>query len=308
MREVEAFLTVADERHFGRAAQRLHVSTAHVSQTIRTLERRVGDRLFDRTSRRVELTPLGHQLLAEFRPAYERLQRALRAAQDAAQPRGRATLRIGFTTSLPPEIPRELTEAFERECSGCRAVRSAYPGTDINRWLDTGEIIADVYVLWWPRGASEPDPAKVRRGPEIWHEPRALLMAAKHPLSRRATVDIEELADHTLLYPSVAGSFGDAWTPPVTPGGKPIRRVVAGKHVYVEDLPDVLDDGDLAHITMASFPRIGLTSDLVTVPLTGLPDIACVTAWSATNPNPWIQRFVEFTATTDIRGPRLSAS
>ena len=66
---MEIFLTLADELHFGRAAQRLHVSTARVSQTIKKLERRIGASLFERTSRRVDLTPIGRRLGDELRPA-----------------------------------------------------------------------------------------------------------------------------------------------------------------------------------------------------------------------------------------------
>lgn len=54
--ELEAFLTLAEELHFGRTAERLHVSTARISQTIAKLERRTGVPLFVRTSRRVEPT------------------------------------------------------------------------------------------------------------------------------------------------------------------------------------------------------------------------------------------------------------
>ena len=54
--ELDAFLTLAEELHFGRTAERLHISTTRVSQTIAKLERRVGVPLFNRTSRRVELT------------------------------------------------------------------------------------------------------------------------------------------------------------------------------------------------------------------------------------------------------------
>lgn len=85
MGEIAAFLAVADELHFGRAAQRLHVSTARVSQTIKSLERQVGGPLFERTSRRVSLTPLGLTLLAEFRPAYDRLQHGLQQGLQASQ-------------------------------------------------------------------------------------------------------------------------------------------------------------------------------------------------------------------------------
>lgn len=65
--ELEAFLTLAEELHFGRTAARLHVSTARISQTIRSLELRVGARLFARTSRRVSLLPVGQQLLDDLR-------------------------------------------------------------------------------------------------------------------------------------------------------------------------------------------------------------------------------------------------
>ena len=67
--ELEAFLTLAEELHFGRTAVRLHVSTARISQTIRSLELRVGARLFERTSRRVSLLPVGQELLDELRQA-----------------------------------------------------------------------------------------------------------------------------------------------------------------------------------------------------------------------------------------------
>ncbi|GAB3874029.1 hypothetical protein GCM10027610_142150 [Dactylosporangium cerinum] len=65
--ELEAFLTLAEELHFGRTAVRLHVSTARISQAIRSLELRVGVRLFERTSRRVSLLPVGQQLLDDLR-------------------------------------------------------------------------------------------------------------------------------------------------------------------------------------------------------------------------------------------------
>ncbi|WP_432873100.1 LysR family transcriptional regulator [Microbispora rosea] len=83
MREIEAFLAVAEELHFGRAAQRLHLSTSRVSHLIRALERRAGAPLFARTSRRVHLTTAGEGLLAEVRPAYEQLSTALRQARES---------------------------------------------------------------------------------------------------------------------------------------------------------------------------------------------------------------------------------
>lgn len=57
MRDVDVFLTLADELHFGRTAERLHLSQARVSQVVRKLERAIGAALFERTTRTVSLTP-----------------------------------------------------------------------------------------------------------------------------------------------------------------------------------------------------------------------------------------------------------
>ena len=63
LRDIRVFLAVAEELHFGRAAERVGLTSSRVSQTVRLLETRVGGRLFERTSRRVKLTPLGEQFL-----------------------------------------------------------------------------------------------------------------------------------------------------------------------------------------------------------------------------------------------------
>jgi DNA-binding transcriptional LysR family regulator len=90
MAHVQAFLALAEELHFGRAAELLHVSQPRVSRLIAALERQVGGKLFERTSRKVTITPLGQQLLAELRPAYEQMHAALdhtqRTAFKAASP------------------------------------------------------------------------------------------------------------------------------------------------------------------------------------------------------------------------------
>ena len=68
--EIRVFLGLAEELHFGRTAERLHITPSYASQLIRRLETRLGGRLFDRTSRRVRLTPLGERLLVTLGPAH----------------------------------------------------------------------------------------------------------------------------------------------------------------------------------------------------------------------------------------------
>src|SRR5438445_13334887 len=122
IREVEAFLAVAEELHFGRAATKLHVTTSRVSQSVRSLERRVGAPLFERSTRRVNLTPLGERLLADLRPAYLGMEAALRTARGIARQQS-ASLRVAFATSMPRLICTEVIEAFQEHHPHCRVLR-----------------------------------------------------------------------------------------------------------------------------------------------------------------------------------------
>jgi DNA-binding transcriptional LysR family regulator len=106
-REIEIFLTLAEELHFGRTAQRLFISQARVSQTIATLERRFGVALFDRTSRRVALTPVGAALHADVRAGYDRIQAGIAAAVAAG--RGvTGTLTVGLEAPAVAELRPRL--------------------------------------------------------------------------------------------------------------------------------------------------------------------------------------------------------
>lgn len=73
-RDAQTFLTLAEELHFGRTAERLHVSTAQVSKAVKKLERQVGAPLFHRSSRKVTLTPIGERLRDDILPGYELIQ------------------------------------------------------------------------------------------------------------------------------------------------------------------------------------------------------------------------------------------
>ncbi len=83
--ELRALLTLAEECHFAHTADRLGLTPSRVSQLIRKLETRIGAPLFDRTSRRVQLTPVGSQLCQELRPAYDQIVNAKDLARRTSQ-------------------------------------------------------------------------------------------------------------------------------------------------------------------------------------------------------------------------------
>ena len=98
LRELRYFVAVAEELHFGRAAERLHMSQSPLSRAIRELERGLGLVLFVRTTRTVELTPAGIALLERGRRALAEVDAAITDAREAAQA-GRATLSLGLRPS-----------------------------------------------------------------------------------------------------------------------------------------------------------------------------------------------------------------
>src|SRR6478735_8828221 len=71
LRQLEVFLEVKEQLHFGRAAERLYLAQPTVSETVRRLERELGGRLFERSTRRVRLTPLGEAFAPLAREAYD---------------------------------------------------------------------------------------------------------------------------------------------------------------------------------------------------------------------------------------------
>ncbi|MBP2371828.1 LysR family transcriptional regulator [Pseudonocardia parietis] len=125
IRYLRSFLAIAEELHFGRAAQRLHVAQPSVSQQLQRLERDVGVELVQRSSHEVRLTPAGAAFRDEARKLLEQLDRAIAAARAVAS--GRAgTLNIGFNfpagqdvlpaalAALNSEHPRVQTQLWER--------------------------------------------------------------------------------------------------------------------------------------------------------------------------------------------------
>ncbi|MHA6792373.1 GDSL-type esterase/lipase family protein [Pseudonocardia bannensis] len=298
-REIEVFLAVAEELHFGRAAARLHLTPSRVSQAIRALERRIGAPLFERTSRSVRLTPLGRTLFEEVRPAFQRLEEALRRAKRAAGREPQGVLKVCFANSLREEVTAALVHGFTEVYPRVPLVRYAYPSVQHRQWCDQERD--DVFVSWFPDEPDSLDLPRVEVGPVIMREPRSVMVGVDHPLAGHDVVDIEELADHDVLYPPpVTQRFADAWTPPVTPAGRAIRRVQRMTDSYMEEAVTIVVHEHIAHVTITRLPPALLRPDLVLVPLTGLPPFWLASLWSVSAQNIWIREFAELAAHTGL--------
>lgn len=215
--EIEAFLTLAEELHFGRAAQRLRVSTARVSQTVRKIERRVGVPLFDRTSRRVELSPLGRQLYDQIQPAWAQIGAAYSRAVDEG--RGLSgTLRVAFTDAAGGQLVVRATEVFRKRAPDCQVEMREVRMADLMPWLRDGEV--DLALATFPVHAPG-----IVMGPVLITEARMLAVSWQHPFARRADVGMDDLATAKMLQlpETMPDSLRDDRTPSRTPSGRPIE-------------------------------------------------------------------------------------
>jgi DNA-binding transcriptional LysR family regulator len=271
MAEAEAFLAVAEELHFGRAAGRLHVSQPRVSRLIAALERQVGGALFERTSRRVTLTPLGEQFRGELGAAYAQLQAALdharRAAREAA-----GQLRIGFTdTTEGPPLSRLVAE-FEARHPGCQLTLQEVAVTDAYAALRTGEI--DVLIHWLV--VEEPD---LIPGPAIDRQDRVVAVAVSHPLAGRETVSVEDLGGQPVVRPPAAfpPALWEALVPRTTPSGKPIPQAYDARSIH--EVWALVARGLAVHPTVASTAQLLRRDDIVLVPVPDLPAIRLGLIW-----------------------------
>ncbi|GAA4477311.1 hypothetical protein GCM10023094_19280 [Rhodococcus olei] len=199
IRWVHAFVAVAEELHFGRAAARLQMAQSPLSQTIRKLEKDLGVALFERSTRTVSLTAAGHAFLPH---AYQLLEGVDTARQAARSSTGGVYghIRIGFTGVLNHRALPPLT----------RALRQRYPNIELSLvgrimtrdavvQLESGAL--DLAFVGLPVQSSSVHTRLIRR------EPFGVVLPTDHRLAGASAIDLAELADEGFVTtPLSAGS------------------------------------------------------------------------------------------------------
>jgi DNA-binding transcriptional LysR family regulator len=186
-RLLRPFVALADELHFGRAAERLHVTQPALSQQIARLERQLGVRLFDRTRTRVELTEAGAAMLPAARTAVEAAAAAAEIARGHA--RGEAgELRLGLSPGAH-YVAQPLLAEFARRRPRVR-VRARQDSSGA-----LAEQVADGRLELALGFCTEPRDGVVCEW--LRDEPAVVAVAAGHALAGRSTVALAELAGET---------------------------------------------------------------------------------------------------------------
>jgi DNA-binding transcriptional LysR family regulator len=297
MAELRAFLVAADELHFGRAAERLRVSPSRISQLVRSMETRVGASLFERTTRRVELTPIGAQLYADLTRVYDDLHASMRRAKSAA--RGLAgKVTVGYLTHCQDAGFTRLAADFHGRFPACEVGTIDVTGSDYHDVLRNGSV--DVLL---GRFGAEPPPTGFVQGPVISREDWVLGVARGHSLAGRDVVSVEELADQAIfgVPDSFTGDLVNPLYPARTPKGRPIpRRGIA--RTFAEVLALVARRENVFPAG-ASFPAHYGHPAVVFVPLHGWPSAARTLLWRTHGNTALVTAFID-TATAE-RPPDL---
>jgi DNA-binding transcriptional LysR family regulator len=191
LRQLEYFVTVAEERHFTRAAQRLHVAQSGISASIRSLERELEAELFIRSTRSVELTDAGRALLVEARHTLSDVA-AAREAVAAVRGLVSGRLVVGTLQCMCALSVPDLLARFHQ----------AHPGVEIRlKQGGTPELLAqvragdmDIALVSEPPG----EPSGVAVTP-LASEPMVLACGPDHAFAGRDSLDLAECKDERFV-------------------------------------------------------------------------------------------------------------
>ncbi len=279
-RELAYFVAVAEELHFGRAAQRLGMAQPPLSRAIQRLERRLGVVLLERTSRGAALTSAGSVLLEEARTVLDAVAAAARRTQEAGrqEPRLRVVMKpegdVGLLEQILPVYRRDPS-ALEVEMLVCgigeqapavhegRADLALVPASDPNlRGLDTEVLLTVAHVAVLPR---------------------------HHRLATRSALVLADLDGEP--FPFQAGTDPEGATGPAVRDVAQLLQLVAlGQAVAV----------------VPEFTRHHLRPDVVTVPVLDAPTDSLLLAWPEHSRSRAVAAFVRAAAEVADRGAAAS--
>ena len=260
-RELRYFIAVAEELHFGRAAQRLGIAQPPLSRAIRQCERRLGAALFERTSRAVTLTEAGAVLLREGRAALDAVEAAERRTRRAAlAASGHAGVVLATKAGASGELLAKLLDAYAAETDAVTVDVLLCGIGEQERLLRDGR--ADVALLHRPF-----DTTVGLDTEELCTEGQVVVLPAGHPLTGRTDVQMAEVTALPGLpmprWPGRDGTYPDGPGPQVRDPAQLLQLIALGRASAV--LPDSC--------------RAQLRGDLAAVPVPDAPTVTTVIAW-----------------------------
>ena len=283
------FLAVAEELHFGRAAQRLHMTQPPLTQAIAGLEQALGVRLLERSKRSVSLTPAGAALLPEVQQLLARVG-ALPALARAAAVGEVGWLRLAFVSTVGFGLLPQWVRAFRALVPGVKLDLREATGDVQLQALAKGDI--DAGLLLHAPGQAPPDLERLR----VASEPLVLALPEHHRLATMDSLEWREVLKEPLvmfprhslpsLYDAIVARYHAAGAAP---------RVVQ-EAIQMQTIVNLVSaDLGLAWVpdSVRQFQRPGVVYRTV-VGAGALPRCETSLVWSATGQCPALERFIAF--------------
>lgn len=283
LRALRYFVAVAEELHFGRAASRLHISQPSLSVQIRKLEHSLGARLFERTSRRVELTAVGTVLLEEAHRLLAGAERLVAATREAS--RGvHGTLVVGFQGNAAAELTPKILTAYQTRHPRVQVEMRSHDFADPYVGLSTGSV--DVAFVRPPLLMQDWLSMET-----LFVEPRLLVTSSDSPLAVRGQVSVEEVADEAFVGRRAPDYWRDFWLAVDSRGPHAVKM---GADVgSVDECFEAILSGRGVAFTQASTKRFYDRPGLTFMPVQGLPPSPLAIAWRNDMEAPPVDDFIE---------------
>jgi DNA-binding transcriptional LysR family regulator len=277
LRQLRAFVAVAEELNFTRAAERLFVAQQAVSRSVAQLEQELGVTLLDRTTHAVALTPAGAALLASGRDVLAAADAAFEQARTVAHGLT-GTVRVGVTPAIGQVVRGEVVAALREDAPEVSiAFHEVRPGdvAPLLRDRDVDLVLARAA----PRGA-EVESAALRPTPAV------LVVPCGHRLAGAAPVALADLDGERLLTWSPPGTaYTDLLVTRLAAAGATVETVES-RVTGSADLPD-LAHADAVALVPAGWP---LAANLAIVPLEDPVDLPLLVLWLAGTQPAAVQR------------------
>jgi LysR family hydrogen peroxide-inducible transcriptional activator len=190
LRDLRYLVALADERHFGKAAERCYVSQPTLSAQVRKLEEYLGVPLVERQPKRVALTATGEKVVQRARVLLQEADAIVELAKSDRDPLAGA-LKLALIPTVGPYLLPHVVGRFRKDLPRLKLMLYEYQTQQLLERLRAGEI--DVGILALP---VEPDGLD---STELYDEPFMLAVPAAHPLADQERIRIDDLRDETLL-------------------------------------------------------------------------------------------------------------
>ena len=283
LRQLRHFVALAEEGHFGRAAERVYVVQQALSGSIRKLEDELGVRLFERTTRSVRLTPAGTEFLLGVRQTLSDLERGVLRAQRAA--RGEVgRLAVGFVSGLAFGGLPEVVRTFRARFPGVTVDLQELTVAEQEDALRAGRI--DVGFVLLPVR----DPALAREA--LWRQELVVALPAGHALAARTRLRAGDLADEPFVFfprHLRAAYFDQVMALCAVAGFQPH---IVQEAIEVPTLLSLVAAGLGVFLPIRFFERLKLPG-VTYLPLEASPLVEIDAVWRRADPSPVVPQFLE---------------